>query len=516
MSRSPRALLVAAVALVLATIVAMPDQSWAPRGEIQAKGPAAVASAVHASTDLEGVWLTLQHLAEQRRQARLRELRGRRTVPAALERAALRREISPGQLRYAWRTLAAARRMVRRWGGASEVAVVLARTRDLAERLRLHGDRIPAQILTLGRNVLVARRGTVPGNRERMRFPGDPVVYERYAGEGLQIQWLGSWGRVNWRAGLCLDAPKACPRRRFRAAVDRLVALGSSRGGFLAWEYRFGFGGGSPPWVSAITQATAAQALARAGRILHDRRYRRLARSAIGAFATAPPTGVSVPGINGGRHYLMYSFNPGLRILNGHVQALVALADVARLTGSHRARRLFRLGARSGAEQIRAYDTGAWSLYSSSGEEASLNYHRLVVGFLGDLCQRMAHSAYCDASRRFTRYEHEPPRLHLALAPRLRAKHLTTVRLDLSKMSTVSVRALGPSSTGLLAGIRLPYGDHVLRWFPSKPGRYRIVIHATDLAGNDATKIRAIRVRPAHKPKRKHHKKKHHGTPKAR
>ena len=78
----------------------------------------------------------------------------------------------------------------------------------------------------------------------------------------------------------------------------------------------------------------------------------------------------------------MYSFNPALRILNGHIHALVALYDVARLTGSRRARRLFRLGAHDGATQLRAYDTGAWSLYSAAGAEASLSYHRLVAGFL--------------------------------------------------------------------------------------------------------------------------------------
>jgi hypothetical protein len=293
-----------------------------------------------------------------------------------------------------------------------------------------------------------------------------------------------------------------------RRAIDRLVALGSSRGGFLAWEYRFGFGGGSPPWVSAITQATAAQALARAGRVLDAPRYGRLAQEAIGAFAEAAPTGVSAPAEGGGRHYLMYSFNPALRILNGHIQALVALHDVARLTGSHRARRLFRLGEHAGATQLRAYDTGAWSLYSAAGAEATLSYHRLVEGFLNDLCDRGADAAYCDAGRRFTRYEHEPPRLDLSVSRRLRAKHEVVVRLDLSKMSTVSARAIGPSSAALIGGLQLPYGDHVLRWFPSAPGRYRIVVDATDLVGNAATLTRAIRVRPAHRPHR-HRRHKH-------
>jgi hypothetical protein len=207
----------------------------------------------------------------------------------------------------------------------------------------------------------------------------------------------------------------------------------------------------------------------------------------------------------------MYSFNPALRILNGHIHALVALYDVARLTGSRRARRLFRLGEHAGALELRDYDTGAWSLYSAAGAEASLSYHRLVAGFLADLCHRVADSAYCEAGRRFVRYEHEPPRLTLSLPRRLRARHAATVRLDLSKMSVVSVRADGPAPAGLIGG-RLAYGDHVVRWVPPRPGRYRIVVDATDLAGNAATTSRAIRVRPVHKPHRKHRHRKRHSA----
>src|SRR3954447_16503144 len=142
-----RRLLVAIVALALATAIAMPDSSWAPQDIPLLQAPAAASSAIAAATDLEVVGAALRRLAEQRRQARLRALRGRPTVPAALERAALRGELSSAALRRARRTIDAARRISR--GSASvaaaEVGVVLARTRELAAALRLKADRIPAQ-----------------------------------------------------------------------------------------------------------------------------------------------------------------------------------------------------------------------------------------------------------------------------------------------------------------------------------------------------------------------------------
>ena len=86
-----------------------------------------------------------------------------------------------------------------------------------------------------------------------------------------------------------------------------------------------------------MSQATAAQALARGAEALGRDDYRRAALSALGAFDAPAPTGVAAGG-----QYVMYSFDPGLRILNGFLQSVIGLHDVADLTGSTRARRLYR------------------------------------------------------------------------------------------------------------------------------------------------------------------------------
>ena len=64
------------------------------------------------------------------------------------------------------------------------------------------------------------------------------------------------------------------------------------RGGGIAWEYDFSFDGGAPPWVSAIAQGTAIQALTRGASALADPAFLSAAHQALGIFTAAPPTGV--------------------------------------------------------------------------------------------------------------------------------------------------------------------------------------------------------------------------------
>ena len=177
--------------------------------------------------------------------------------------------------------------------------------------------------------------------------------------------------------------PPPCRPEELRALLDRMVALASQRGGFTAWEYFFAFGGGTPPWISGLAQGTAIQALTRGSQLLADPRYVAFARGALGAFETQPPLGVRTTSTSGsGRHYLIYSFSSGLRVLNGFLQSLVGLYDFAAATKDRRAQRLFKTGDRAARREIPRYDTGAWSLYASGGAESDLGYHRLVRDFL--------------------------------------------------------------------------------------------------------------------------------------
>ena len=77
-----------------------------------------------------------------------------------------------------------------------------------------------------------------------------------------------------------------------------MTELAVKRGrNFIAWEYLFYFGGGTPPWMSGMAQATGDPGTRPRGRSCsNEPKYLDTARRALGAFETAPPTGVRTTG----------------------------------------------------------------------------------------------------------------------------------------------------------------------------------------------------------------------------
>jgi len=351
----------------------------------------------------------------------------------------------------------------------------------------------------------------MPASGFRTSPNADPAIFQYYPGRGMQLQPLASWGRANAIAGACLDALRSrtkkdtCRPGALAKSLDRLSALGARRNGYLAWEYYFAYGTGSPPWVSGMTQATAVQALSRGYRALGKARWRRSALRALGAFEQAPPAGVSVRA-PGGRHYLLYSFAPSHRVFNGGLQAVIGLRDAAALLHSDRADRLFARGERAARREISDFDTGAWSLYSERGAEATLNYHSLIAGFLHNLCDRVRKRTYCSAGRRFERYEREPTKIGITPLRKVRWDRTSTVRFTISKISTVKVRVWGTRGLSLSRDLRLARGSHSVTWRPPGRGRYRLRIEAQGPSGPLGVETRSIRVttpKPKPKPKKK-------------
>jgi hypothetical protein len=253
--------------------------------------------------------------------------------------------------------------------------------------------------------------------------------------------------------------------------------------------------------MSGMAQATGIQALARGARLLGRPDYLETARTALGAFETPPPVGVSVPA-PGGRHYLMYSSQPSLRILNGWLQALTGLRDMATLGHDARARRIYRRGERAARRAVAGFDTGAWSLYSDHGLESTLGYHQLTTSFLANLCARTHRATWCTDERRFARYEREPPRVDVVPMRRLRAGSVATLRFTLSKVSHVHVAIVGMRGAVLRTDLELRRGPHALAWRPVRRGRYSIVIRAQGLSGPAGIERRLVRVLRRH-PRRK-------------
>ena len=455
--------------------------------------------------------LAAQRAAEARLRAEIARTRRSPTVEASLRVARLTGRISPALETSLRRDWANANATLAKLTGArhAELASVVGTVRTLAASHALTADRIRPMFLVLRTNTRFWVGSPMPAAGWRTSPDSDPAVFQYYPGHGLQLQPLASWGRANAVAGACLAALRSrttkdrCRSAQLARSLDRLSALGARRSGYLAWEYYFAYGSGSPPWVSGMTQATAISALARGYRALGKSRWRRAALRALGAFEQAPPSGVSVAGA-GGHHYVLYSFAASQRVFNGELQAVLGLRDAAALLESRRAERLFKRGERAARREIADVDTGAWSLYSERGAEATLNYHTLIGGFLNGLCDRVRKRTYCAAGKRFARYEREPTRIRITPLRRVRADRTSTLRFEISKISTVKVRLWGTRGMSLSRDLRLARGRHTLTWHPPGRGRYRLRIEAQGPSGPAGVETRSIRItlpKPAKKKK---------------
>jgi hypothetical protein len=316
----------------------------------------------------------------------------------------------------------------------------------------------------------------------RYVFDDSPIVFQYYPGYGLQLQPLANFGNANALANACkgVYGPQvACHLDKLKQLLDALIATASLRGGYTTWEYWFPFGGGSPPWTSGLSQGTAIQALVAGAQLLGDPHYLDVARSALGIFQLPPPNGVRVDAF-GGDWYLQYSFNRHLFILNGFLQSLNGIFDLAKATNDPAAQAIFTRGDRAAQNAIPDYDTGAWSLYSLHGNESDLNYHRVVRDFLKGLCQRTGAQTYCHYSQLFTDYLSQHVKVSFLGASGARAKHAAAIRFRLSKISCVRVVVKRGGKLAYANRLQFPRGVHGFGWVPRARGKYEVTLTTID------------------------------------
>jgi hypothetical protein len=410
--------------------------------------------------------------------------RARRATGRALSLARKRKAISrAGYLRYR-RIVMRARSVARRLGGArgAELDNAIALVDGIALQRKLTAARLPALMTILQRNTQFWPKQPFPSDRGHVTFRGSKLIFEYYAGEGLQLQPLVNFKQANLMHGACVkksDLP--CDHRGLRRLLRELVRTAARRGGFKTWEYYFEFGGGRPPWISGMAQATAIQAFARASELLEAPGYLKHARAAFGAFRKAPPVGVRTSGPLGGVHYLQYSFAPRLYIVNAFLQAVIGLYDYAEITGDRRARRLFADAEPGARRELVANDTGDWSTYSYRGAESTREYHELVREFAASLCSRLRHRTYCDASKSFLSYMTDPAELEL-LGPARATKGVpTAIRFSVSKLSAVQVTVTRNGRVALDRTATYRRGASAVSWKPGAVGTYRIRVAAKEL-----------------------------------
>jgi hypothetical protein len=394
-----------------------------------------------------------------------------------------------------------AKRAVKRLDGTRKVELraVVVTLEDIAARGQLTPSRLSPLFLTLERNREWWTTGPLLAPGRRVGFSGSQIVWQYYPRAGLQIQVLGTFGKVNalWSSRQTTALGQA---------VDELLPLAAERAGGLAWEYYFPYRAGRAPWVSSLAQGTALQALARAATRLHrEAEVFPVTSRGLSLFERAAPEGVRVPA-GAGVHYAQYSFEPGLRILNGFVQSLVGLYDYGRLAADERAKALFASGEARAREEVPTYDTGAWSLYSRGTvtHESDLGYHTLLRDFLESLCNRTDLETYCGAEDRFTSYLSTPPVVEL-VSQRLRGGAYGKLKMSLDKISGVTLRITrGEKLVHTRYVGSLARGPHTLGWqVPRRPGTYTVTLAARDPAGNPASATGDVEVLKPRKYKRR-------------
>ena len=435
-----------------------------------------------------------------------------RGVPAQLRRMRDAGQITPEDHKArvaAWRD---ARRFTRRLDKGSrrklEMQGVVKNLKGIARRGDLTPSRLPALFGGLAANRRWWSEGPLLGAGQRVSLAGSEIVYQYFPGQGIQFHPLANFGKLNalWR-GRDGDSDA-----RMQRHYEELIALASERAGGIAWEYAFWFGGGEPLWVSGLAQGTGIQSISRVGQRLERRLGQPgrlaegtgVAQRALGVFRTPAPEGVRKDD-GAGSHYLIYSYAPGLYVLNGFLQSLVGLYDYARISGDPEGTALFQQGEARAREELPMYDTGAWSYYSrgSARSESNLNYHTLTRDFLDSMCDRLKTDPYCITETAFTAYLAQPPELR-QVTERVRARTTARLRFELSKISRVAVRvSRGDRTVFRSATVTLGHGERYFSWrVPRRAGTYAWSVSATDLAGNTATVTDDLRVLRARKSRR--------------
>jgi hypothetical protein len=464
-------------------------------------------------------------------------------------RKALRRAYDRGHIdRETWSAYAdiysRAKSAWHRLGGnrQRELGAVLTTVNQLAARSLLTASRMSPVFIELQRNTQWwSRTSRIPPNAPsegdthkprkrtacttagriaaaRVQFKGDPLTLEYYPGSGLRLQPLANFGKANALYNACkginTEPGTPCEPDELRALLDRLVATAVHRGGFLAWEYYFPFGGGRPPWVSGIATGSALSALSRGASLFseleqqqqpppqpvqptggttpiptpsqveppaHDSAYYLdIARQALPVYAHAAPLGIRAPAPRG-NHYLIYSFDRGLRVGNAFLESLIGLWDYWQISGDKKARALYIRGDREAKHELPRLDTGAWSLYSLGGAESDLNYHRVIRNFAENLCERTKESVYCDKAERFDKYLHQPARVSIVGPRTARVKKPVRIAIRVDKISCLSIQILRGATVVYQPTWYFPRGVHSFTWTPPRSGTYRVHVLARDL-----------------------------------
>ena len=384
-----------------------------------------------------------------------------------------------------WRQALAEQKQITKWR-ATQLGDVTATLNEMANDKQVTVGRLPVLMLTLTNNASYWKSGPALANGAAVQFQGSELVWEYYAGSGIQLQVLHTFGEGDgyYEAGAA-DYPKLV------TLMSEMVPLAVQRAGGLAWEYYFNWEGGKPPWVSAMAQATGLEALTNAYLATGNKAYLGYAHAALPLLQTKPPTGVAMQTPLGTR-YLQYSFTPGTDIINAFLQTLLGLYDYQQVSLDPLAANLYNAGNRQAQAELGSFVVGGWSLYQP-GAADPLGYHTLVTGFLKLLCSKTQVPIYCTTYQQFAADLLTRPQLTL-LTTTARSGQRFAMRFKLTKYAAVGVTLSRASKNYLYTKKSFYAGTQSFDTPKLKAGAYSLKLSVTDPAGHYAALATTLQV----------------------
>ena len=390
-------------------------------------------------------------------------------------------------------TMDDATRTAKQLGGTrgSAITAVAKSLRAMAGRSAFTPDLARIAFLELASNTTYLRANALPSSGTRIRIDG--VVYESYTGQGLRIQPLGTYFAIlEPGKGIAAEGGTAAA---MTSAQKIVLAVGDE----YQLPYLFPWSGTAPPWYSAMAEGVAAQAaLGVWDRSGDDEFLGSALRFGNSALADAIP-------VPGGIWFPLYVSQPNYRVLNGHLQTVLAMGDLADATGDDGFAAAFDQGVAATRTVLPSYDTGGWGRYAP-GEDAPVKYMTLMSSQLKDLGAMTGDASFTAMGDAFALDLKTPPVIAGPTAKvkpvsrrKLGGKPFVKLPITRDKPVTLTIRVtriggrpsgLGPLKVAVASGksrVRIP--------LPAKPGRYVIRADAKDWAGNRVSDVLLAAVR---------------------
>jgi D-glucuronyl C5-epimerase C-terminus len=193
-------------------------------------------------------------------------------------------------------------------------------------------------------------------------------------------------------------------------------AKDKQQGRYSIWEYDFTwpwYGGISPPYYSAYTQAVGMVVLAHAYELTNNQDYIDKAHKAFQALLVDYDTGGATTIEDHGNSIFFHELaKPGFQktyILNGQTGSLLHIWQYYELTHDSQAKIIFDKGINYLKHNLWKYDTGIWSLYDQTvfhhmKNRASEHYHKIHIDHLKKLYNISGEPILKKYSDRFTKY----------------------------------------------------------------------------------------------------------------